>query len=213
MAGYAEGREDGALDVVQRLDPEQSKAAILEAARTLFAQRGFSAVSVRDVAEAAGVTHGLVHHHFGSKNDLAIEVVRRETLTAGQGMMLAATADDWKTVGLPRAIRYYLTEGRTSVLLIMRAEIDGLMPESMLAEDEPRSLGVLAATIGQMQAEGDARERTDPAIVAAYIGAAVFTFATMAPWLLSAVGLKPEEYEARLDEIVELSSRLIRVSG
>lgn len=196
-----------------RLDPEQSKAAILGAARTLFAERGFSAVTVRDIAEAAGVTHGLVHHHFGSKRDLITEVVRREALPPGEAMLRAAAEDDWETVGLPGMIRYYLTEGRTSILLIMRASIDGLMPESMLAEDELRSLGVVASTIRRMQERGDVPDATDPELLAAYMGAAVFAFATMYPWILSATGLKADEYESRLDEIVELSMRVIRGAG
>ncbi|WP_349829335.1 TetR/AcrR family transcriptional regulator [Brevibacterium litoralis] len=40
---------------------------ILDAAVLLFADRGFRATTVRQVAEQAGVSLGLVHHHFGSK--------------------------------------------------------------------------------------------------------------------------------------------------
>jgi AcrR family transcriptional regulator len=36
-------------------------------ARGLFAERGIDAVSTREIAAAAGVAHGLVRHHFGSK--------------------------------------------------------------------------------------------------------------------------------------------------
>ncbi|WP_459283247.1 TetR/AcrR family transcriptional regulator [Arthrobacter sp. TMN-37] len=45
------------------------------AARTLFAQRGVDAVGTREIAEAAGVTHGLVRHHFGSKQGVWQAVV------------------------------------------------------------------------------------------------------------------------------------------
>ena len=51
-------------------DPEATRAAILEAASTLFLDKGFGRVSVSDVARAAGVTKSLIHHHFGSKQDL-----------------------------------------------------------------------------------------------------------------------------------------------
>lgn len=49
---------------------EQTRAAILDAARGLFAQRGLDGTSVRDIAEAASVTKSLIHHHFGSKEAL-----------------------------------------------------------------------------------------------------------------------------------------------
>jgi TetR/AcrR family transcriptional regulator, regulator of cefoperazone and chloramphenicol sensitivity len=45
-------------------------AAIRTAAMRLFAERGFAAVTVRDVAAAAGVSAPLVMHHYGSKEGL-----------------------------------------------------------------------------------------------------------------------------------------------
>jgi AcrR family transcriptional regulator len=49
---------------------------ILDAASELFSQRSYSKVSVSDIAEAAGVAKGLLHHYFASKHDLYLEVVR-----------------------------------------------------------------------------------------------------------------------------------------
>ncbi|HME48509.1 helix-turn-helix domain-containing protein [Mycobacterium sp.] len=45
-------------------------AATLEAAADLFAKRGPTATSIRDVAARAGVNHGLVYRHFGTKEQL-----------------------------------------------------------------------------------------------------------------------------------------------
>lgn len=52
-------------------------AAILEAARTSFGERGFNATTIRAVAAEAGVDPALVHHYFATKADLyaaAIEI-------------------------------------------------------------------------------------------------------------------------------------------
>jgi AcrR family transcriptional regulator len=46
------------------------QASLIATAAELFAARGPRAVSVREVADAAGVNHGLVHHYFGSKAGL-----------------------------------------------------------------------------------------------------------------------------------------------
>jgi len=59
-----------------RLDQEERRRQIIAAARTLFAARHYASVSTREIAEAAGVTRGLLHHHFGSKHDLYLEVAR-----------------------------------------------------------------------------------------------------------------------------------------
>lgn len=55
-----------------RRDPEASKAAILRAARSAFAERGYARATIREIAQRAGVTHGLVMRHFTSKEQLFI---------------------------------------------------------------------------------------------------------------------------------------------
>jgi len=47
------------------------------AAERLFAERGFSQVSTREIAEAAGVNLGAIQYHFGSKSNLFLESVHR----------------------------------------------------------------------------------------------------------------------------------------
>ncbi|MFD3665594.1 TetR family transcriptional regulator [Streptomyces sp. NPDC058659] len=54
-----------------------ARERILEAARTQFAERGYDKASVRGIAKAAGVDPALVHHYFGTKDEVfaaAIEV-------------------------------------------------------------------------------------------------------------------------------------------
>jgi AcrR family transcriptional regulator len=59
-----------------RLDVAERRAQILSAARRLFSERHNGAVSTADIAAEAGVTRGLVHHYFGGKRALYLEVVR-----------------------------------------------------------------------------------------------------------------------------------------
>jgi len=55
--------------------PEAHRAAILEAARAAFAERGYARATIREIAGRAGVTHGLVMRHFGSKEQLFLAAV------------------------------------------------------------------------------------------------------------------------------------------
>jgi AcrR family transcriptional regulator len=55
------GRRPGAPD---------TRAEILGSARSLFAERGFKGTTMRAIASGAGVDPALVHHYFGSKDDL-----------------------------------------------------------------------------------------------------------------------------------------------
>ena len=50
-----------------RLDAEERRAAIIDAALPLFARKGFAATTTKEIAAAAGVSEGLIFRHFPSK--------------------------------------------------------------------------------------------------------------------------------------------------
>ena len=55
-------------------DRTDRRQAILLAAERLFAERGYAAVSIRQIADAAGVPPALVDYHFGQKHELFIAI-------------------------------------------------------------------------------------------------------------------------------------------
>lgn len=54
----------------------ETRARILEQARLAFAEYGFDAANVRDIARDAGTTHSMIRYHFGTKDQLWRETVR-----------------------------------------------------------------------------------------------------------------------------------------
>ena len=77
---------------------EATRAALLEVARKLFAQRGFAAVSIEEIVQGARVTRGALYHHFDDKLALfrgvleAIEHELAERMRAGA----STEPDSWK---------------------------------------------------------------------------------------------------------------------
>lgn len=63
-----------------RLEPDARRRQIVEAARTLYAERSYDDVSLAELARAAGVTRGLLHHYFGSKREIFLAVMRDSLL-------------------------------------------------------------------------------------------------------------------------------------
>lgn len=74
-ADTAADNQDAAAPARRRRAPEERRAAIVEAARAAFAELGFGKTTIREVARRAGVTHGLVIRHFGSKEQLFLAAV------------------------------------------------------------------------------------------------------------------------------------------
>jgi len=59
-------------------DSDQPRDALARAATRLFSTRGYAAVGVQEIAEAAGVTKPTLYHHFGSKVGLLQAVLGEE---------------------------------------------------------------------------------------------------------------------------------------
>lgn len=61
-------------------DSAATRAALLDAARALFAERGYDGTTVRGVAERAGVNQALLFRYFGNKESLFAEAVSEQAL-------------------------------------------------------------------------------------------------------------------------------------
>jgi len=59
----------------ERADAARNRRRVLEAARRLFAERGVEAVTMEEVARAAGVAKGTIFHRFGDRAGLALALL------------------------------------------------------------------------------------------------------------------------------------------
>jgi AcrR family transcriptional regulator len=126
-----------------RLGPEARREQILLTARDLFEQKGYEAVSMSDVAAAAKVTRGLVHHYFGSKRELYLEVVRSvlaeapTLVAAGESASLEQMVE--RNAGL---VLDYLSSNRGMLLAIAPSGDLGRDPEVAELADTAREAAI-----------------------------------------------------------------------
>ena len=59
----------------KRLSGEERRAAILESALAVFADRGYHAASIDDIAREGGISKALIYEHFSSKQQLYAELI------------------------------------------------------------------------------------------------------------------------------------------
>ena len=83
-----------------------TRTAILESARALFSENGFSGTSMRAIAGAAGVDPALVHHYFGSKDDLFVASL---ALPVDPRALMAVVAADGSDGAGERLVRMFLS--------------------------------------------------------------------------------------------------------
>ncbi|BCJ44073.1 TetR family transcriptional regulator [Actinoplanes ianthinogenes] len=131
-----------------------ARARIRDAAITLFAERGIAGATIRDIAQAAGVSSGLLRHHFGSKDGLrdacdewAMSRVSELQLRFAETQVVGALPPD--TMSLQRYLVRSLMDGSPTGMKMFAESVDrgGLWLERTgIDSADPRAfVAVLAA--------------------------------------------------------------------
>lgn len=111
-----------ATELAAGREPDSQKAArIVEAMRASVAERGIAGSTFDQVARAAGVSRGLLHYYFGSKERLLVEAVRRECdLRNGLAERAIAGAEDAEQVldAMVRSFENFLGDGPANAAMM-----------------------------------------------------------------------------------------------
>jgi AcrR family transcriptional regulator len=165
-----------------RLEHADRRAQILSCARKLFSERHYGAVSMSQVAEAAGVTRGLLHHYFGSKRDLYLEVVR-SMLSLPSSLFAEAGESGDPEAALSEAVDRWLkvvSRNRETFLAVAGTQEFGRDPEMEAIAEEARERS--ADQVIRILRSGDPSAAPPElrALVRAYAG---FVLAATLDWL------------------------------
>jgi AcrR family transcriptional regulator len=193
-------------------------AEIIAAAYEVFAEKGFAAARLDDIATAAGVSKGALYLYFETKQDIFEAVVREavgpnidviETMAAAHPGPLA----DLLRMVIPRIAVVAAESPLGKVVKLVIGE-SGNFPElARIWHDTliDRALGMLAGIIAQAQARGEARPGDPRAYAASLISPmlmAILFRETFAP-----VGGKPFDIPALMTQHVELFVAGIQPDG
>jgi TetR/AcrR family transcriptional regulator, repressor for neighboring sulfatase len=204
-------------------DPEEGKrgrerttAAILRAAEELFAEQGFSAVTVRAIAERAGVSHALVHRYLGSKAQ-----IYRTVLVSQEDAILGAASDDPDLIeSAALMFRSALDEHRRYIRLIAQSALHGLpydRTSGRFAATE-RLIELAELAVASAPAAERAEKDLDPRLVVAAVVALLLGWVATESWVRPAAGLAKMdegELEAGLERLIRgmLSANVAGLGG
>ena len=132
----------------RRLRGDQRRAVILEAARHLFAQRGYHGVSVGEIARGSGCSEPILYRHFASKQALFAAVLERGAadLLAALDDALEANPDD-PFAALGHYVDRTTADPRTAELVRIRSLAVALADEPEILEALRRSMAAYLDTL------------------------------------------------------------------
>lgn len=118
---------------------ERTRAALMQAARSLFVDKGYADTSTPEIVAAAGITRGALYHHFEDKRALFRAIVTEEALAVAGAIEQNAPAGLPPFDALIEGSSAYLdamrVPGRTRLLLIEGPSVLGQAEMKKLDED------------------------------------------------------------------------------
>jgi AcrR family transcriptional regulator len=152
---------------------EATRAALLEAAERLVAERGPSALSVRAVADAAGTTTRAVYSLFGSKDGLLVEALARDAFEflyteIGKLEETEDPASDLLDIGLV-VFRRLVHEHPALYRIAFQRIVPGLNAGPELSATRQQSWEQLVAKVERLRPSGQLGEKTAPEAAVEFI--------------------------------------------
>jgi len=178
---------------------EQTRGALIEAARALFVEKGYADTSTPEIVRAAGVTRGALYHHFEDKRALFRAVIAAEAGDVATDIEAALPPSQTGREGLIAGSSAYFdamtVPGRTRLLLIEGPAVLGNTELSGIEADT--SEGSLAA--GLAAAFGDRL----PAGISIPVLAALLSAAFDRAALAIAEGADANAYKATMAALLD----------
>jgi AcrR family transcriptional regulator len=105
----------------RKIQAEERRLQIMETALKVFADKGFKSASIKDIAEAAGISQGLMYHYFKNKEDLLAATIKQYSFIEElKGILTAREAQPGFQVLRETAIKFLNTlEKRKELVRIL----------------------------------------------------------------------------------------------
>jgi AcrR family transcriptional regulator len=193
-----------------RLAREERMEQTLTVARALFAERGYAAVTMDEVAAAVGVTKPLLYNYFGNKEHLYIACMERagDALTATVAAAVASTSSPGDALGEGvRAFFAFLDTDRAAWAVLFDETLPrGGEVADRVADYRRRIVELVSSSlVGQLPPKRRAAGKVEvEALSAAMLGAAE----ALARWWLHSEAITAQEAAELLISTIEPGLRL-----
>jgi TetR/AcrR family transcriptional regulator, acrAB operon repressor len=197
---------------VKQEQSARSQRVLIEAATSLFAERGYRDTSVQAIAERAGVSRGSIFWHFESKEGLLWAVAARAFESWEREVLVPDVGEATGIEAISRALsahRRFLTERMEGLRLFYVLMFEALGPRAELAPEFAKLHANLRAMtvdwIRRAIEAGEIRDDVDAAAVVTMITGALGGIAYQ--WLLDPGGFDLDRVYADLEKTLSRGLR------
>jgi TetR/AcrR family transcriptional regulator, fatty acid metabolism regulator protein len=192
---------------------EDRRRQILDAAVRVFARKGYHASRVGDIAEEAGVAHGLLYHYFKSKDDV-LEAVFHENWSVLQARLGAVEETEESAAEQLRHVTAIVLRTWLHLPDVVRVVIRefGRSPELAGRIDElAQPIAVIQRVIARGIERGEFRPEIDPRVAATVVYGSIDELLTA--WVLDRLPAGEEDVAAAEWTLLEVSLLGLQQSG
>ena len=191
---------------------QQTRQRIVQSACLIFAAHGFEGVSLRDIATQAGVAHGLLRHHFGSKEDIWRAVID-STLEEHLAVLVPLVNEAMNQQTTPLAalkatvrslIQWMAERPDIPRLLLHESVVGGPRLEYFMAQIAPIR-GLTAPLIRAVQQDGLLQQFSHESFLLflLLLGALPFALSGFTNQLYNADIFAPEQIESHIERVIQ----------
>src|SRR5215217_4680992 len=197
----AESRKDG----VRELLAAARRGQILEAARRVFAERGFRRATTREVARAAGISEGTIYNYFEDKDALLLTILDRLNETERR----AADFEEGMATDFRGFLKQYLRRRMTLIwesrevfrVVLSEMLVNGELRERYLRHVVVPTMRIAEENLRSRMEQGEVRETDAPLAMRSVAGAVLGVL------VLGLLG--DEEIGSRSDEVPDVLTGLL----
>jgi TetR/AcrR family transcriptional regulator, fatty acid metabolism regulator protein len=183
---------------------EDKRRLILDAAVRVFARKGYHASRVGDIAEEAGVAHGLLYHYFRSKDELLETIFRETWRDVLDAVRVIEESDETARERLAGVAKILLRAWRRDpdLVRVLVREVTRSTALQRRVDEIDQAFAALERIIAGGQEDGEFRADVDPRMVSYVFYGAVEEILT--GWVLGQLGDGDEQIAAAEQTVIEV---------
>lgn len=201
---------------MQQIVSSEARERVLDAAAKLFTERGYAAVTLRDIAKEVGIRHTSLYHHVpGGKEELFVEVTERHLQQHRRGLVASMAAAGLEIRGqLYAAASWFLTQPPVDLVRMTYADMPAIAPKEAERLSE-MAFQALLTPVEEVLVAARARgeiDYDDPGLIAGGLVGMIQSLHSVPDYAFGEPGVPHQSRQEMAQKLIDVMLRGLQVS-